>query len=225
MQMREVLTVRNLTFRYRKEEPLIENLNFSVFEGEFFGILGPNGSGKTTLLRIMLGFLKPLEGSVEIFGRDIKSFKNWEKIGYVPQRFYVERAFTGTVGELFRAIAPKEKVGWIIAYLHLEDILRKPFTHLSGGQQQKVLLALALTTNPDLLILDEPLTGLDIHAQEHIESILREISQRRTVIVVSHDVGFIVRNSSRILCLGMHECRLVKAQDLESMLKELYRLH
>lgn len=88
-----------------------------------------------------------------------------------------------------------------------------------------MLLALALTTNPDMILLDEPLTGLDIHAQEHIESILKEISRKRTVIVVSHDVGFVLRNADRILCLGMQECRLIKAQELEGMLKELYRLH
>ncbi|ADO44458.1 ABC transporter related protein [Hydrogenobacter thermophilus TK-6] len=225
MQVKEALKVKNLSFRYRRDEPLIDDLSFSVLEGEFFGILGPNGSGKTTLLRLILGFLKPLSGSIELFGEDVRTFKRWNKVGYVPQRFHVEKAFTGTVGELFRALAPKEKVGWIIAYLHLEDLLKKQFTKLSGGQQQKVLLALALTTNPDMILLDEPLTGLDIHAQEHIESILKEISRKRTVIVVSHDVGFVLRNADRILCLGMQECRLIKAQELEGMLKELYRLH
>jgi len=221
----EVIKVSNLTFYYRQEEPLIDNLSFSVFEGEFFGILGPNGAGKTTLLRLILGFLKPVKGRIELFGQDLHTFKEWKRVGYVPQRFYVERAFTGTVGELFKAIAPKEKVGWIIAYLHLEDLLKKQFNKLSGGQQQRVLLALALTTNPDLLILDEPLTGLDIHAQEHIENILRDISKTKTVVVVSHDVSFVLRNASRILCLGMQECQVVKAQELKGMLKELYKLH
>ncbi len=221
----EVIKVSNLTFYYRQEEPLIDNLSFSVFEGEFFGILGPNGAGKTTLLRLILGFLKPIKGRIELFGQDLHTFKEWKRVGYVPQRFYVERAFTGTVGELFKAIAPKEKVGWIIAYLHLEDLLKKQFNKLSGGQQQRVLLALALTTNPDLLILDEPLTGLDIHAQEHIENILRDISKTKTVVVVSHDVSFVLRNASRILCLGMQECQVVKAQELKGMLKELYKLH
>ena len=221
----EVIKVSNLTFYYRQEEPLINNLSFSVFEGEFFGILGPNGAGKTTLLRLILGFLKPIKGRIELFGQDLHTFKEWKRVGYVPQRFYVERAFTGTVGELFKAIAPKEKVGWIIAYLHLEDLLKKQFNKLSGGQQQRVLLALALTTNPDLLILDEPLTGLDIHAQEHIENILRDISKTKTVVVVSHDVSFVLRNASRILCLGMQECQVVKAQELKGMLKELYKLH
>ncbi|MCS7284780.1 MAG: ATP-binding cassette domain-containing protein, partial [Hydrogenobacter thermophilus] len=116
MQVKEALKVKNLSFRYRRDEPLIDDLSFSVLEGEFFGILGPNGSGKTTLLRLILGFLKPLSGSIELFGEDVRTFKRWNKVGYVPQRFHVEKAFTGTVGELFRALAPKEKVGWIIAY-------------------------------------------------------------------------------------------------------------
>lgn len=225
MPFKEVIRVSNLTFYYRQEEPIIDNLSFSVFEGEFFGILGPNGSGKTTLLRLILRFLKPIRGKIELFGEDLRTFKDWKRVGYVPQRFYVEKAFTGTVGELFKAVAPKEKVGWAIAYLHLEDLLNKQFIKLSGGQQQRVLLALALTTNPDLLVLDEPLTGLDIRAQEHIENILRDISKTKTVVVVSHNVSFVLRNANRILCLGMQECKLVRAQELKGMLKELYRLH
>ena len=221
----KVIEVKNLSFAYKEGEWLIKGLSFEVFEGEFFGILGPNGAGKSTLLKLLLGFLKPQGGEIRLFGKDIKEFKEWRKIGYVPQRFNVERAFTGNVGELLRACAPKEKVGWIISFLHLENLLKRPFVKLSGGEQQKVLLAMALATNPDLLILDEPMTGLDIHAQEHIEHILREISKNKTVLVVSHDVGFVLRNAKRILCLGMPLCRVVKPQELEVFIKELYNLH
>lgn len=223
--MSEVIKVNNLTFYYRSEEPIIKELSFSVLEGEFFGILGPNGSGKTTLLKLLLGFLKPLKGNIELFGKSLENFKEWKRVGYVPQRFNVEKAFTGTVKELFMAVAPKEKVGWIITYLHIEGLLEKQFNKLSGGEQQKVLLALSLTTNPDLLVLDEPLTGLDIHAQEHIESLVKEISKKRTVVAVSHDIGFILRNATNVLCLGMEECKMVSPRELESMLIKLYRLH
>lgn len=221
----KVIEVKNLYFRYREDEPLIEDLSFSVEKGEFFGILGPNGAGKSTLLRIILGFIKPLGGEVKIFGKSIESFNQWKRIGYVPQRFSVEKSFTGNVGELLRAVAPKEKVGWVIAFLHLENLLQRPFVKLSGGEQQKVLLALALTTNPDLIILDEPMTGLDIHAQEHIEQVLKEIAKDKTVVVVSHDVGFVLRNASRILCLGMPYCRVIGPHEFEGILRDLYRLH
>lgn len=220
-----IIEVRDLHFRYREGEPLIENLSFHVERGEFFGILGPNGAGKSTLLRILLGFIKPQRGVIELFGERLERFTQWKRVGYVPQRFSVEKSFTGSVGELLRAVAPRERVGWVIAFLHLENLLKRPFVRLSGGEQQKVLLALALTTNPDLIVLDEPMTGLDIHAQEHIEHILGEIAKERTVVVVSHDVGFVLRSASRILCLGMPFCRVVRPQEFEGMLKELYRLH
>jgi len=221
----KVIEVINLSFRYKRDEPLIENLSFEVRKGEFFGILGPNGAGKSTLLRLILGFLKPQSGEVRLFGQRLDSFSQWQRVGYVPQRFAVERAFTGNVEELLRASAPKEKVGWIIAFLHLENVLKRSFTKLSGGEQQKVLLAMALATNPDLIILDEPMTGLDIHAQEHIEYVLKEVAKDRTVVVVSHDIGFVLRNASRVLCLGMPFCKVIKPQEFESLIRELYRLH
>jgi zinc transport system ATP-binding protein len=188
-------------------------------------VVGPNGAGKSTLLKLLLGFLRPKAGKVFLFGKELSQFNEWEKLGYVPQRFSVERFWTGTVEELLRKVAKKEKVGWIIAFLHLENLLKRQFVKLSGGEQQKVLLALALTKNPSLLILDEPMTGLDIHAQEHIEHVLREISKDRTVVVVSHDLGFVMRNASRMLCLGMPECRVVYPKDFGQIIRELYGLH
>ncbi len=221
----KIVEVQNLHFRYREDEPLLEGLSFYVEKGEFFGILGPNGAGKSTLLRIILGFIKPKKGEVRLFGERLESFTQWRRIGYVPQRFSVEKSFAGNVGELLRAVAPKEKIGWVIAFLHLENLLKRPFVRLSGGEQQKVLLALALTTNPDLLVLDEPMTGLDIHAQEHIEHILKEVAKERTVVVVSHDVGFVLRNANRVLCLGMPFCKVIKPEEFPSLVKDLYRLH
>jgi len=221
----KIVEVKDLYFRYREDEPLIDNLSFYVEKGEFFGILGPNGAGKSTLLKILLGFIKPQKGEVRLFGESLKGFMHWRRIGYVPQRFSVEKSFAGSVGELLRAVAPKEKIGWVIAFLHLENLLKRPFVRLSGGEQQKVLLALALTTNPDLLVLDEPMTGLDIHAQEHIEHILKEVAKDRTVIVVSHDVGFVLRNAKRILCIGMPFCRVIKPEEFQDLVGDLYRLH
>ncbi|MCS7195723.1 MAG: metal ABC transporter ATP-binding protein [Aquificaceae bacterium] len=220
-----VIEVKDLHFRYRAQEQLIEGLSFEVHRGEFFGILGPNGAGKSTLLKLILGFLKPQSGDIRIFGERLETFSQWKRVGYVPQRFSVERSFTGNVGELLRAVAPKERVGWVIAFLHLENLLKRPFVKLSGGEQQKVLLALALTTNPELLLLDEPMTGLDIHAQEHIEQVLRDVSKERTVVVVSHDLGFVLKNATRVLCLGMPSCRVIKPGEFEGVIKELYRLH
>ena len=107
--MQEVIKVESLTFRYSPEEPLIENLSFSVYEGEFFCVVGPNGAGKSTLLKLLLGFLRPKAGKVFLFGRELSQFNKWEKLGYVPQRFSVERFWTGTVEELLRKVAKKER--------------------------------------------------------------------------------------------------------------------
>ncbi len=220
-----VLEVENLSFYYRRGEYILKDISFGVEEGELFAILGPNGAGKTTLLRLLMGFLKPVSGRIKIFGRELRHFGEWRRIGYVPQRFSVDRFFTGSVGELFKSLAQREKVGWVIAYLHLESLLDRPFVKLSGGEQQKVLLALALTTNPDLLVLDEPTTGLDIHAQEHMESILRELKGKKTILLVSHDIGFVLRNADRLLCLGVEMCRVVDTQTFKGMVRELYGLH
>lgn len=225
MPVEEVIMVEDLSFGYRKDEPLIKNLSFHVRRGEFFGIMGPNGSGKTTLLKILLGFLKPTHGKVFLMGKPLEKFREWHRIGYVPQRWTTERSFTGTVAEILRAFAPKERVGWIISFLHLEHLLNRQFNKLSGGEQQKLMLAIALTTNPDILFLDEPLTGLDIHAQEHIESVLKEIAKSRTVVVVSHDIGFVMRNATRVLCLGMPSCVVVEPHQFKDIMKDLYGLH
>ncbi|SHK38818.1 metal ABC transporter ATP-binding protein [Thermocrinis minervae] len=214
--MNEIIRVENLTFAYRRGEYLFKDLSFSVYRGDFFCIVGPNGAGKTTLLKIILGLIKAQSGRILV---------NSKRVGYVPQRISVERFFTGTPAELFRAVAPKQKVGWIISFLHLENVLHRPYVKLSGGEQQKVLLSIAFLKDPDLLILDEPTTGLDIHAQEHVEEFLRTARKDKTLVVVSHDLGFVVRNATKVLCLGMQECRLVEPQDLKTMLVDIYGLH
>ncbi len=220
-----VIEFENVNFHYRKDEPLIRDLSFYVDRGELFAILGPNGSGKTTLLKLLLGFLKPTKGLIYLFGKKLEHFKEWNKIGYVPQHISVDKFFTGNVQEIFKSFSEGEKVGWAITYLHLEGLLKRPFVKLSGGEKQKVLLALALMSNPDLLILDEPTTGLDIHAQEHIETILKDFKGKRTIIVVSHDIGFVLRLADRVLCMGMQECKVTSTKEFKSIIKEVYGLH
>lgn len=220
-----VIKLEGVTFHYRKNEPLISNLTFSVNEGEIFGILGPNGSGKTTLLKLLLGFLKPIKGRIFLFGQSLEDFKEWHKIGYVPQHLSVDKFFTGSVQEIFKSLLKGEKVGWAITYLHLESLLDRPFVKLSGGERQKVLLALAISTNPDILILDEPTTGLDIHAQEHIETILKDFKGKKTIVIVSHDIGFVLRIADRILCMGMQKCQVTSTENFKSIIRDLYELH
>ncbi len=198
----QVIEIENLSFSYDGRTDVLEDLSLTVRRGEFVGIVGPNGAGKTTLFRIILGFLKPRRGSLKLFGENVETFRRWDRIGYVPQRLSVERNFPATVRELLDLTGedPQE----VIALLHLNDLLDRQFLRLSGGQQQIVLLGMALVRNPDLLLLDEPTAGLDVHFQRHIIQTLRSLSVRenRTVLMISHDIGLVLRTVDRVLCLN-----------------------
>lgn len=203
-----VIEIEDLYFSYDGRANVLEGVNLRVEEGEFVGIVGPNGAGKTTLLKIMLGLLKPNEGRVKLFGKDIDDFREWERIGYVPQRLDVEQNFPATVDELFRSVTTEDRVKEISSYLHIDLFIHKQFLKLSGGQQQLVLLGMALSSDPDLLLLDEPTAGLDPHSRMHIAEILRDLStnEEKTVVMISHDIGLVINNVDRVVCLSRHVC-------------------
>ncbi len=203
----QVIEIRNLTFSYDGKVNVLEDLNLEVKRGEFVGIVGPNGAGKTTLFRILLGFLKPRRGVVRLFGEDVQSFRSWERVGYVPQRLSVEQNFPATVRELL-ALVDGERAQEVVTLLHLDLLLEKQFLRLSGGQQQIVLLGMALAKDPDVLLLDEPTAGLDVHFQGHIIHTLRDLSvnEKKTVLMISHDVGLVLRTVDRVLCLNRRAC-------------------
>ena len=203
-----VIEVEDLSFSYDGKVNVLENVDLKVSEGEFLGLVGPNGAGKTTLLRIILGFLKPVKGTVKLFGKDLKDFKEWNRIGYVPQKLDVEQGFPATVEELLRSVASEERMGEIASYLHIDLFMDRQFLRLSGGQQRLVLLGMALASDPDLLLLDEPTAGLDLHSQMHIMEILKDLSasQDKTVVMISHDIGLILRNVDRVVCVSRTVC-------------------
>jgi len=198
----QVIEIENLSFSYDGRTNVLEDLNLTVGSGEFIGIVGPNGAGKTTLFRLLLGFLKPRRGSLKLFGESGETFRRWDRIGYVPQRLSVEHNFPATVGELLALTGGDTQE--VTALLHLNDLLDRQFQKLSGGQQQIVLLGMALARNPDLLLLDEPTAGLDVHFQRHIIQTLRSLSvkENRTVLMISHDIGLVLRTVDKVLCLN-----------------------
>ena len=202
-----VIEVEDLHFSYEGKVEVLEGVNLKVSEGEFVGVVGPNGAGKTTLFKIILGFLRPDRGRVRLFGKDLKDFKEWDRVGYVPQRLGVEQSFPATVEELLRSVASEERIREIASYLHIDLFMDRQFLKLSGGQQQLVLLGMALSSDPDLLLLDEPTAGLDLHSQMHIMEILRNLSANgRTVVMISHDVGLVLKNVDRVVCLSRTVC-------------------
>src|SRR5690606_38133035 len=158
---------------------LIEHLSFQVMERDFIGLIGSNGAGKTTLLKMIVGLLKPSKGEIRLFGEPIQQFKQWDRIGYVPQKNAHNTLIPATVREvvmsgldgkktLFRWPTAKDakKCEEAMRAFGIEDLADRRIGKLSGGQQQRVFLARALINRPDLLILDEPSVGIDAESQE-----------------------------------------------------------
>jgi zinc transport system ATP-binding protein len=207
--MREVIEVRDLTFSYDGKTFAVEGVSFSVEEGEFLGVVGPNGSGKTTLLKLLLGLLKPHRGLVRLRGR----------AGYVPQKVQTKTGFPGTVGEVLASANTPEEV---LERLHLKRLAGRRFRDLSGGEQRLVLFGLALSGNPEVLLLDEPTAGLDTHARRHIAEILEDLKGTRTVVMVSHDIGLVLRLATRILCLNRRVHYLGTPEEAPGFIEELF---
>ncbi|MCB1181273.1 MAG: ATP-binding cassette domain-containing protein [Chlamydiia bacterium] len=202
-----VLKCHDLFFSY-SGIPVLENVNFSIEEGEFIGIIGPNGGGKTTLLKLIMGFLKPTRGKLLLFGKAPIS----QKIGWVPQGFDFDKKFPITVLEVVLggclgrsswyggfsiddrryALESLEAVG-------LLDSAKLPFAGLSGGQAQRVLIARALASKPSLLLLDEPTANVDKPAEDKILSCLDALAGKVTILMVTHNLHVVEERVKKIL--------------------------
>lgn len=201
-----------------------ENVNFSIKEGDYLCIVGANGSGKTTIVKATLGLLPLNKGKI--------SKSNW-KIGYLPQQSSIQRDFPASVREvvlsgcikknLFYSKDDKKMADMQIEKLGLSGIAKKSYRDLSGGQQQRVLLARALCAGKDLLVLDEPVTGLDPVVTDELYSTIRELNHKEkiAVIMVSHDVNRAVQNATHILHMDRKPLFFGTAADYEKT--ELYK--
>ena len=208
-----VIEVENLTFSYRKGDvPTLENVNFSVKCGESGCIIGPNGGGKSTLLKLMLGLLVPDSGSIKIFGTSPAAAAR--RIGYMPQYHQLDAAFPATVLEvalmgrarrgLFGSYSAqdREKARAALSEMGCAGLEKRSFSTLSGGQRQRVLISRALASEPELLLLDEPTANIDPGAEEQFYSTLEILKERMTVLTVSHDLGFVSRETDHIICVN-----------------------
>jgi zinc transport system ATP-binding protein len=228
MSLREVVRVESLCFSYRGGGDVLRDVSLSVQKGEFVGIIGPNGAGKTTLIKLLLGLLGGFRGRIYLFGKDIKTFREWHRIGYVPQRTRISALNPVSVEELLRSTAKDDRIlNDLVEFLHMEELMNRQFRRLSGGQQQLVLLGMALASEPELLVLDEPTAGLDIHSQEHIMEILSTLSSEegKTILMVSHNLGMLFSNVSRVIAID----RTVKydgsVENLDKIIGSLFGLH
>ncbi len=198
--------------------PVIEDVTFSVERGDFVAILGPNGSGKTTLLKLALGLLQPTRGSVRLFGRPPHHFHEWYRVGYVPQALEgVSGQFPATVEEvvaqgLYRGFDPlsiwrrsgKTAVLKALETVGVPELRRRRIGGLSVGQQQRAMVARALVRDPEMLVLDEPVAGVDVAGQEQFYALLRRLNHQHgiTIVMVSHDIGAVMHEATTVACIN-----------------------
>ena len=206
--MLKVVDIEHLTVEYPGVKAL-DDVSFVVNEGDFLGIIGPNGAGKSTLFASMLGINTKYKGTVKFFGTDIRKSRDYLKqIGYVPQKPVFEKNFPATVNDVVRMGLRKEsnenRVDQILQELWIHELKNRKIGELSGGQQQRVFIAKALVHNPKLLILDEPVTGIDQQSIELFYSILKELNskQKITIIWSSHDLDAVNRLANHVACLN-----------------------
>jgi zinc transport system ATP-binding protein len=204
----QIVKVSSVSFEYGSEK-ILDDISFSVNEGDFLGIIGPNGAGKTTLFFCMLGLIDGYTGEIKIFGEDIRRNKKiLKQIGYIPQRKSIDRRFPLTIKELVSlSITNKsyvDNVDKVLRYVDLYDNRNKIIGQLSGGQQQRVLIAKALVNNPKMLMLDEPTNELDQTSQDNFYLLLKQLNdeEKITIIWTSHDLDAVNRLSNKISCIN-----------------------
>ena len=206
--MLKVVEINNLTVQYPDVKAL-DDVSLVVNQGDFLGIIGPNGAGKSTLFASMLGLNTKYKGTIKFFDEDIKKSKNYLKeLGYVPQKPIFENNFPVTVTDVVRMGLRKEsdenKIDEILQQLWIHELRDRRIGELSGGQQQRVFIAKALVNNPKILILDEPVTGIDQQSIDLFYSILRELNskQKITIIWSSHDLDAVNKLANHVACLN-----------------------
>ncbi len=231
--MNEIIKIENLSFGYNGE-PVLNDINLSVQEHDFLGIVGPNGSGKTTLLKLILGLLEPDTGKVTIYNRPVAKAR--DMIGYVPQYSEMDKNFPINALDVvkmglcnsssyfpFRKKKVKEVALKAMRELSVENLAYSRFGELSGGQKQRVLIARALASHPRLLILDEPTASVDSSVEEDFYELLKKINSEITIILVSHDLGFISSYVNKVACVNKslicHDINEIKSSDI---IGELY---
>ncbi len=202
-----IIEVENLNFDYDKTN-VLENITFKVHKGDFLGLVGPNGSGKTTLLRLILGLNKPKTGTIKLFKKKINKFKDYAKIGYVPQKATnIDQTFPATVKEIIATGAmhkvTDKEIQNTLKTVNMLEFTNRKIGKLSGGQQQRIFIARALLNKPELLILDEPTTGVDQQSRNTFYELLHQLNKKgMTIILVSHDTGTITKYVNKVACLN-----------------------
>lgn len=192
---------------------VLHDVNLTIYERDFLGIIGPNGGGKTTLIKLILGLIKPTKGNIHFFhdGKQVDKIT----MGYLPQYNAIDKKFPISVYEvILSGLSSKKpligkftkeqhvKVEEIIGKMGLEGLEKRAIGQLSGGQLQRALLGRAIVSDPDVVILDEPSTYIDRRTETKLYEILEEINHERAIILVSHDIGTVLQEVKTIACVN-----------------------
>lgn len=223
-----VVEFENVSFAY-DEFAALDDVSFTIQKKDFLGIIGPNGGGKTTLLRLILGLIQPQKGKIRIFGQGVEKTRPY--IGYVPQYSTMDPDFPILVrdvvalgslkkNDLFMWYKPSvlKDVEEVMDKLSVKDLSDKKFGSLSGGQRQRVLIARALVAHPKILILDEPTASVDPSVEKDIYELLFQLKEEMTVILVSHDLGFVSSYVTKVACVNrsliLHKTDEISVSDI-----------
>lgn len=235
-----IIKFSNATIAYQQRVAL-EDISLEIHQGEFVGIIGPNGSGKTTLLKSILGLIRPSRGSVQIFDCACHKLRCHHKarIGYIPQKGQIDPNFPVTVMEtvmmgrysslgLLKRPADRDReiVLNALREVEMEGYTEAPLGHLSGGQQQRVLIARALVQQPEVLLMDEPTTGIDTPTQHSMIKLISDLHKglNLTVLLVTHDINMISPYVDRMALLKVKLYAIGTPADVlrEKTLSEIY---
>jgi zinc transport system ATP-binding protein len=209
--MEIAVSLDQLSFSYQNT-PVLKNVSFEIGKGEFWGMIGPNGGGKTTILKLLMGFLKPEAGTLSIFGKS-PSYSR-QQIAYVPQSLKFDKHFPISVLELvlggrlsrlpwYGKFSKADKLAALNALesVGMTDFQHRSFGQLSGGQAQRVLIARALASEPQLLLLDEPTASVDVQAETDIYAMLKKLQGQITILMVTHHLQATIDLVEKVLCV------------------------
>jgi zinc transport system ATP-binding protein len=231
-----IIELKDVSFAYNKHT-VLKGVNLVVHRGDYLGLIGGNGSGKTTLIKIVLGLLKADTGSVRLFGQEQKDFKDWQKVGYVPQKVTsFDANFPATVWEvvlmgrygirgLFQKITEddREKTRQALERVRMWEYRDQRVGDLSGGQQQRVFIARALAGEPNVLFLDEPTVGVEKDIKETFYALLQELNRelKLTIILVTHDVENVAHEAMHVACL---DCTIFFHDSVDAYFKDTHKV-
>ncbi|KON34646.1 ABC transporter [miscellaneous Crenarchaeota group-1 archaeon SG8-32-1] len=237
-----VLEVSNLYVK-RANSIVVEDANFTINKGDYVGIVGPNGGGKTTLLLAILNIIPRTRGSIRLFGQDIESFSSWDKVAYVSQGAVnfdshfplsvrelvgLGRVNRGNLGRNLKRI-DWEIVDEVLDFMGISDIASRRIGQLSGGQKQRVFVAKALVRKPEIILLDEPIVGVDAKTQEKFYKKLSDLNIRKgiTIMLVTHDLTAVFCRMSKVMCMNqwVNVAEIIEGVNPEELLRKAYGEH